>query len=68
LLTQLNVESGVKKLTNFIEVSTREIANLTRIVGKDDVNKLDSNDLVSMNRELAAITSTKWMNGEYIKQ
>ncbi|SNQ59616.1 glutamate synthase-related protein [Candidatus Methanoperedens nitratireducens] len=62
LLTQLNVEKGVEKLTNFIEVSTREIANLARIVGKDDINKLDSNDLVSMNRELAAITGTRWMN------
>ncbi len=68
LLTQLNVENGVKKLTNFIEVSTREIANLTRIVGKGDINKLDSNDLISMDRELAAITGTRWMNGEYVEQ
>ncbi len=64
LLKQLNIENGIKKLTNFIKVSTREIANLARIVGKDDINKLDSEDLVSMNRELANITGTKWINGE----
>jgi glutamate synthase domain-containing protein 2 len=68
LLTRLNVEKGIKKLSNFIKVSTQEIANLARIVGKDDINKLDGNDLVSMNRELAAITGTRWMSGEYVKQ
>lgn len=30
-------------------------------------NKLYSDDLVSMNRELAAITGTRWINGEYVK-
>lgn len=67
LLTRLNVENGVRKLTNFIKISTQEIANLTRIMGKDDINKLYSDDLVSMNRELAAITGTRWINGEYVK-
>jgi len=67
LLTRLNVEEGIKRLTNFIRVSTQEIANFARIVGKDDVNRLDSEDLVSMNRELAAITGTRWVNGEYVK-
>jgi len=41
LMKQLNINEGVKRLTNFIELSIEEIANLTRIVGKDDVNKLD---------------------------
>ena len=67
LLTRLNVGEGIKKLTNFIRVSNREIANLARIAGKDDVNKLDSDDLVSVSRELAAITGTRWINGEYVK-
>ena len=40
--------SGVKRLSNFIEVSTREIANLARIVGKNDVSKLDKDDMVSV--------------------
>ncbi len=68
LVKQLDVEKGIKKLTNFIKVSTQEIANLTRIVGKDDVNKLDSHDLVSMNKEMAMITGTRWINGEYLKE
>jgi glutamate synthase domain-containing protein 2 len=67
LVRQLDVEKGIKKLTNFIRASTREIANLTRIVGKDDINKLDSEDLISMNRDLALIIGTRWVNGEYIK-
>ncbi|MCX9010145.1 MAG: glutamate synthase-related protein [Candidatus Methanoperedens sp.] len=67
LLTRLNVEEGIKRLTNFIRVSTQEIANFARIVGKDDVNRLDSEDLVSMNRELAAVSGTRWVNGEYVK-
>src|SRR3990170_5398350 len=62
LVKQVNVEKGIEKLSNFINVSTREIANLTRIVGKDDVSKLDSDDLVSMKRELALITGTRWLN------
>ena len=34
LMKQLNINEGVKRLTNFIELSTEEIANLTRIVGE----------------------------------
>lgn len=56
-----------KKLSNFINISTSEIANLTKIVGKDDVNKLDSDDLVSIKKEMAIITGTRWLNGEYLK-
>ncbi len=67
LVKQLNIEKGIEKLSSFINMSTREIANLTRIVGKDDVNKLDSNDLVSMKSEMALVTGTRWLNGEYFK-
>jgi len=62
---QIDVDEGVSKLSNFIELSTAEIANLTRITGKDDVSKLDKSDLVAANRELAAITGVKWINGEF---
>ncbi len=64
LMKQLGVDKGVKKLRNFIEVSTNEIANLTRIVGKNNVNMLDKDDLVSMNRDLSRITGVKWVDGE----
>jgi len=63
LVKQLDVEEGIKKLSNFVTTATQEIANLTRIVGKDDVNKLDSDDLVSMDKDLAVITGTRWLNG-----
>ncbi len=66
LMKQLNINEGVKRLTNFIELSTEEIANLTRIVGKNDVNKLDKNDLISINKDLSCICGIRWLNGEYL--
>ncbi|CAG1005970.1 methylamine---glutamate N-methyltransferase subunit C [Methanosarcinales archaeon] len=66
LSEQVNVEKSIEKLSNFINLSTQEIANLTRIVGKNDINKLDRDDLVSMKREMAIITGTRWLNGEYL--
>ena len=64
LVKQLDVEEGIAKLSNFVTTATQEIANLTRIVGKDDVNKLDRDDLVAMDKDLAVITGTKWLNGK----
>ena len=63
LVKQLDVEEGIKKLSNFIKISNQEIANLTRIVGKDDIGKLNSDDLVSINKDLAIITGIRWLNG-----
>jgi len=62
---QIDVDESVLKLSNFIKLSTEEIANLTRITGKNNVSKLDRSDLVSVNRDLAAITGVKWINGEF---
>jgi len=64
LVKQLSVEEGIKRLSNFITLATHEIAQLTRIVGKNDVNKLDSDDLVSMSKDLAIITGIRWLNGK----
>jgi glutamate synthase domain-containing protein 2 len=66
LSKQIDHDICVKKLCNFIEVSTREIANFTRIVGKNNVSKLDSDDLVSIDRNLARATGVRWVNGEYL--
>lgn len=63
LAKQLDVEAGVKRLSNFIEVATAEVAELTRIVGKDDVTKLDRADLVALTRDLADLTGTRWVDG-----
>ena len=67
LMKQLNIKEGVNRLTNFIELSTEEIANLTRIVGKDDVHKLDKNDIISLNKDLSSICRIRWLNGEYLQ-
>ena len=64
LAQQLDVAEGITRLTHFIRASNEEIANLTRIVGKDDVRKLDSSDLISLNRDLAGITGAKWLEKE----
>jgi len=61
-LTQLlDVAEGVRRLKNFIRVTTFEIANLTRIVGKNDVRDLDAGDLTSMSRDLSEITGVGWL-------
>lgn len=66
LSKQLDVEEGIRKLSNFIKVSTQEMANIARIVGTDDVAKLDVSDIVSFNKDLSEITSTKWLTGKNI--
>jgi len=67
LLKQLDVKKGVARLSNFINVSTEEIASFARIVGKNDVRKFDKEDLVALEKDLAEITGARWVNGEYVK-
>lgn len=67
LTSQLDVEKGIKRLGSFIETSTRDIANLTRIVGKDDIKKLDIDDIVSLKKDTSELTGARWLNGEHIK-
>ena len=64
LLQRLDVDEGVRKLTNFMNVSNVEVADLVRIVGKDDVRKLGVEDLVALKRDLAEVTGVKWLNGK----
>ncbi len=58
---QLKVEEGIRKLSNFIKISTEEIAGIARIVGKDDVKKLEKDDLVSLKKDLAEVTGVRWL-------
>jgi glutamate synthase domain-containing protein 2 len=64
LLSRLDVEEGIRRLTNFMNVSNLEVANLSRIVGKDDVRKLGIEDLVSLRKNLSEATGIKWLNGK----
>ncbi|MCE5213825.1 MAG: DUF2769 domain-containing protein [Methanobacterium sp.] len=66
LMKQIDLDEGVKRLMNYIKVSSEEIGNLVRIVGKNNVNELDKEDLVSMNKDLSQICGIKWVNGEYL--
>jgi glutamate synthase domain-containing protein 2 len=66
LLQRLNVDEGVRRLTNFINVSNQEVANLVRIVGKDDIRKLGLEDLVALKKDLSEVTGVKWLNGKNI--
>lgn len=66
LTSQVDLAEGIKKLSNFIEISTKEIANLTRIVGKDNISKLNPEDLVSVDMDLARLTGVRWINGEFL--
>ena len=68
LLQQLDVNEGVRKLTNFLNVSNLEVANLARIVGKDDVGKLGLEDLVALTKDLAEVTGVKWLSGQRVSE
>jgi glutamate synthase domain-containing protein 2 len=66
LVQRLDVDEGVRRLTNFINVSNQEVANLLRIVGKDDIKKLGMEDLVALEKELSEATGAKWINGKSV--
>jgi glutamate synthase domain-containing protein 2 len=66
LVQQLDVDEGIRKLTNFVNVSNAEISNLARIVGKDDIRKLELEDLVALKRDLSEVTGVKWLNGKVV--
>jgi glutamate synthase domain-containing protein 2 len=66
LIQRLDVDEGVRRLTNFLNVSNQEVANLARIVGKDDIRKLGIEDLVALKKDVAEITGAKWLNGKNV--
>jgi glutamate synthase domain-containing protein 2 len=66
LVQQLDVAEGVRRLTNFINVSNLEVANLLRIIGKNDIKKLGMEDLVALKKELSEATGANWMNGKSV--
>jgi len=66
LLQRLDVAEGVRRLTNFMNVSNTEIANFARILGKDDIRKLGTEDLVALRRGLSQVTGVKWLHGKVV--
>jgi len=63
LTDRLDIDEGIKKLSNFINICTREIADFARITGKNDIKKLDITDVVSLNKELSELIGIKWLKG-----
>ena len=59
LVKRFSIDRGARKLANFIRVSTLELADISRAVGKDDVHRLDVHDLVALTpdtSELSGVT------------
>jgi glutamate synthase domain-containing protein 2 len=61
LLRELNVPESIQKLENFIKVSNEEIAEFIRIIGKNDVDEINKEDLISLNNDLSKLTQVKWL-------
>jgi glutamate synthase domain-containing protein 2 len=60
---QLDVEKGIERLSNFIRISTDEMAQFARIAGKHRIQDLDITDLVALKKELAEIVGCGWLGG-----
>jgi glutamate synthase domain-containing protein 2 len=60
LVKRFNVDRAAKKLANFVQVSTQELADISRAVGKDDVHKLDKHDLVALTRETSELSGVHY--------
>jgi glutamate synthase domain-containing protein 2 len=60
LIKRFNVERGAQKLANFIRVSTLELADISRALGKEDVHGLDVHDLVSLTRETSELSGVSY--------
>lgn len=61
LLQELNIPKSIQKLENFINVSNEEIAEFIRIVGKNNIQDLNKNDLISLNRDLSKLADVEWL-------
>ena len=60
LVKRFNIDRGARKLANFIRVSTSELADISRAVGKDDVHRLDVHDLVALTRDTSELSGVTY--------
>ena len=56
---RLNIEDRANQLANYIKASTNELATIARLIGKDDVSKLDINDLRALDELTSKVTGIK---------
>lgn len=57
LRARLNVEKSASQLQNFLKVSTDELTSFARLTGNDDVHKLSTADLCTINLEISNYTT-----------
>ncbi|MEE8605266.1 MAG: glutamate synthase-related protein [Candidatus Aminicenantaceae bacterium] len=63
LRKRLDIDLAAQRIANFISAATEELKTFARICGKDDIHRLDKNDLQAINPELARITGVKLAEG-----
>jgi len=59
LRKRLDVDLAAQRVANFIDAATDELRTFARICGKDNIHKLDRNDLKAIHPELARITGVE---------
>jgi len=57
LRARLDVEKSASQLQNFLKVSTDELKSFARLTGNDDVHKLSTADLCTINSEISNYTA-----------
>ena len=63
LRKRLDVDIAAKRVANFIRAATEEVKTFARICGKDEIHKLDRDDLRAINPEVARITGVEMASG-----
>tara|TARA_Y100000310_G_scaffold341205_1_gene439624 strand:+ start:321 stop:1736 length:1416 start_codon:yes stop_codon:yes gene_type:complete len=61
---RIDIDASVKKLENFLNVSTVEIKDFARLTGNDDVHKLSVNDLCTINPIISDYTKIENVGGQ----
>ena len=65
---RLEVETGARRVRNYLKTLTMELTTLARACGKQDVHHLEREDLVALTVEAAAmagvpLAGTDWIPG-----
>jgi glutamate synthase domain-containing protein 2 len=56
LRCRLNIDEKAQQVANFIHASTNEVKAIARICGKNDIHKINKNDLAALTQEISRIT------------
>lgn len=56
LRSRINIEASAKRVANYLNVSTKELANFARITGHGNLHDLTAADLVTVSRDISEYT------------